>query len=265
MKIECNLYPNRATKAVTMSFDDGKQADVRLAELFKQYGIKGTFHYNSGNINKDTYVTDDEVREIGKYHEISLHGKTHPFLDKMPLALALDEIRQDRLYLEKLAGKPIRGMSYPYGTFSDELIAGLRSIGIEYSRTIRNTRSFYIPTDFMKWDPTCHHSQELLVLWEKLYNHKKRHMMLFYVWGHSYEFDRDQLWGTMEEFCKRAGGHENIWYATNIEIMDYLKAVNQLRFSADMTMIYNPSALDVWISADEEPVCIHAGKNVCLK
>lgn len=64
----------------------------------------------------------------------------------------------------------------------------------------------------------------------------------------------------MEEFCKMAADQEDVWYATNIQIKDYVTAARSLVFSTDMHMAYNPSALDVWISVDGEPVCIRAGK-----
>lgn len=38
-------------------------------------------------------------------------------------------------------------------------------------------------------------------------------------------------------------GHwEDIWYATNIQIIDYMEVVNRLKFSADGESVYNPSA-----------------------
>ena len=37
-----------------------------------------------------------------------------------------------------------------------------------------------------------------------------------------------------------------MWYATNIEIVDYVNALRGLKFSADSTMVYNPSAVDVY-------------------
>ena len=88
MDIELCLFKGGVRRALTMSFDDGKWCDVPLAEMFDKYGIKGTFHLNSGNINKETYVTDEQVREIGKHHEISVHGRTHPLLDKIPFRFA---------------------------------------------------------------------------------------------------------------------------------------------------------------------------------
>lgn len=263
MQIEFSLFPGGVHRALTMSFDDGKSADVRLAELFKKYGIKGTFHYNSANIGKETYVTEEEVREIGKFHEVSAHGKTHPFLDKIPMPNAVNEVLEDKRALEEMTNGQVRGMSYPYGTYSDELLAVLPSLGIEYSRTINNTRSFYPPMNFLTWDPTCHQSHDLDGLWEKFMKTQK-HMRLFYIWGHSYEFDRDDTWERMEAFCAKAGNRDDIWYATNIEICDYLTAMRGLKFSADMKIVYNPFATDVWLQVDKEPVKIPAGATVRL-
>ena len=81
-----------------------------------------------------------------------------------------------------------------------------------------------------------------------------------YVWGHSYEFSNDGNWGMIEEFCKRMSGNEEIWYATNIEIYDYIKAVRALKFTANQEIVQNPSAIDVWISVDQQPVKIENGK-----
>ena len=42
------------------------------------------------------------------------------------------------------------------------------------------------------------------------------------------------------------GGRDDIWYATNGETYDYVEAFKSLRFSAEGTRVYNPSALDVY-------------------
>lgn len=50
------LYPGGLAKAITFSYDDGQVYDRRLIEIFNQAGFKGTFHLNSGNLDKDGYV-----------------------------------------------------------------------------------------------------------------------------------------------------------------------------------------------------------------
>jgi len=42
---------------------------------------------------------------------------------------------------------------------------------------------------------------------------------LFYVWGHSYEFDIDNSWDKFEEFLKMVAHRSDIRYATNAEAL----------------------------------------------
>ena len=41
------VYPDGNHKALIMSYDDGLDDDIVLAQLFDRYGIIGTFHINS--------------------------------------------------------------------------------------------------------------------------------------------------------------------------------------------------------------------------
>ena len=77
-------------------------------------------------------------------------------------------------------------------------------------------------------------------------------MRLFYIWGHSYELWSEERWEKMGKLCTMLSGRDDVWYATNIEIVDYVNAVNALRFSADCAAVYNPSAIPVWLEADRE-------------
>ena len=79
---------------------------------------------------------------------------------------------------------------------------------------------------------------------------KKQYLKLMYVWGHSYEFDNHDNWNVIEDFCAYMGGRNDIWYATNIEIIDYMDAARRLIFSADCRRVYNPNAISVWLEID---------------
>lgn len=41
-------FPEGRKKAVTLSYDDGVEQDMRLVEVMEKYGLKGTFNLNSG-------------------------------------------------------------------------------------------------------------------------------------------------------------------------------------------------------------------------
>lgn len=46
-------FPGGRHKVLTMSYDDARAADRRLVEAFNTFGIKGTFHINSGLFEKE--------------------------------------------------------------------------------------------------------------------------------------------------------------------------------------------------------------------
>ena len=48
MKTIYTCFPGGKHKVLTMSYDDGREEDYRLVEMFNKYGIKGTFNLNAG-------------------------------------------------------------------------------------------------------------------------------------------------------------------------------------------------------------------------
>ncbi len=263
--ITFDRFPNGRRHIVTMSYDDGRDFDRRLVALFNQYGIRGTFHLNSGKFGLDGYITREEVAQLYAGHEVSAHTAHHPRLEQMPAACAAKDIMDDRKTLESLCGYPVRGMSYPYGTYNDSVLNMLPSCGIVYSRTVHATNGFQLPSNFFEWHPTCHHRDALELAKPFLESLTMPwRVCLFYIWGHSYEFDNDNNWDYMEEVCRMLGGREDIWYATNIEIYDYITTQRRLQFSADCKTVINPSVQTVWINVDGEAVEIPGGATVRL-
>ena len=54
----------------------------------------------------------------------------------------------------------------------------------------------------------------------------------------------------MDEFMQKVSGKEDVWYATNGEIYEYVNAYEKLVYSADGKYIYNPSKIPVWVEID---------------
>lgn len=244
-------FPGGKHKVLTMSYDDGKLEDRRLVSIFNKYGIKGTFHLNSG-LEIDTRIPTSEYQELYKGHEVSCHTLTHPTIARCPMEQVVSQVLDDRKNLEAIMGYPVRGLSYPNGSYSKEIINALPSLGIRYARTVTSTMSFAMPENFLEWNPTCHHNKNLLELGQQFVDlFKKQYLYMMYVWGHSYEFTNQNNWELMEDFCKLVGGRDDIWYATNIEIVDYLDAAKRLQYTADCSHVYNPSAASVWICVND--------------
>lgn len=265
MRIRNDRFPNGVHKALTISYDDGRVHDRRFVGKLNEYGLKGTFHLNSGFLGKEGYITAEEVAALYTGHEVSAHTVDHPFLEQSPIEQIVQEISEDRKVLESLTGYPVRGMSYPFGTYNDQVVSMLPALGIEYARTVASHGKFHMPDDFLRWHPTCHH--KLMVEHaESFITLEQRHsrMALFYVWGHSYEFENDNNWEIIDRFGETISGRSDIWYATNAEIVAYMQALERLRYTADHRLVHNPSAMSVWISVEGESVEIPGGQLVKL-
>lgn len=263
-----NCFPGGRFKALTMSYDDGKIEDRRLVDIFNRHGIKGTFNLNGGKLGAPDTVTADEIATLYAGHEVATHTLTHPTIARCPLVEVAEEIAGDRKILESLTGKLVRGHAYPNGSYSDEIISLFRSLGIVYGRVTTPTLNFALPADPMRWQPTCHHNApQLMEKGRYLVETDRKHILhLLYVWGHSYEFSRNDNWQVIEEFCEQVGGKADIWYATNIEIIDYMEVLNRLQYAADGQSVYNPSAQSAWIEIDDSRIVeIPGGSYVDLR
>ena len=259
-------FPGGKHKVLTMSYDDGKHEDRRLVALFNQYGIKGTFNVNSGLEGDPVRIPQAEYRELYKGHEVACHTVSHPTIGRCPLELVAQEVIEDRKKLESIMDYPVRGLAYPNGSESPEIRAMLPALGIRYGRVVGNTDGFAMPEDFLQWKATCHHNHNLLELGQQFVDlHKKQYLYMMYVWGHSYEFTNNNNWEVMEDFCKLVGGKDDIWYATNIQIVDYMDVVKAAQYAADGSFVYNPCAQSLWLCVDDEKfVEVKGGQQVQL-
>lgn len=115
-------FPEFKRKAVTLSYDDGTKYDEKFIEILNKFGLKATFNINSGLF----YPDGDEKRMSASEavllyknsgHEVAVHGAKHLSLAEVPPEVACRDIIEDRIALEKLFGKIIRGMAYANGLY----------------------------------------------------------------------------------------------------------------------------------------------------
>lgn len=261
-------FPGGKSKVLTFSYDDGKEEDIRLLEIFNKYNLKATFNLNYSCLHEVDYsakhprICEKDIRDLYMGHEIATHTYTHPTLERCPLTEVAYEILEDRKGLESITGSPVRGHAYPNGSYNDEIKVLMSKLGISYARVVSSCEDFNLPKDFMEWHPTTHHDNPGLMDLARYFVdfQKKQYLKCMYVWGHSYEFSEHNNWNVIEDFCKYVSGKEDIWYATNIEIVDYMKAAEQLQFAADNSFVYNPNCMPVWLNVNGTTVEVEGGK-----
>lgn len=270
-------FPEGKGKAFTLSYDDGCRSDIRLSDTITPYGLKCTF-----NINAKSQLTDEELQTyvLDRGHEIAVHGEKHSAPGLLRPIEGIREMLNGRLVLEHKFHTIIRGCAYPdtgitkflNGASYESIRHYMQDLDIVYARTLGgDNNDFMLPTDFLAWMPTAHHKNPAVLdyidefvaidLSARGY-HTRRMPRLFYLWGHSYEFDGDDNWNLLETICEKISGKDEIWYATNMEIYEYIKAYDSLVFSADSHMIYNPTLKTVWFDADGKLYSIRPGETI---
>lgn len=267
-------FPGGLSKAVTLSYDDGVQADKRLLQIIDKYGLKCTFNLNSTLFDcANWHDRMDEEQTIAAFkdgpHEVAIHGARHIFLNKVPLPEAAREVLLNRDWLEHNFGRIVRGMAYAYNGYNEDIKRMLADLGVAYARTTKSAYSFGLPQDFLEWNPTVHHNEaQLGELVQRFVSaspedeFKHREPWLFYMWGHSYEYDDQNNWNLLEDFCKTLSGRGDIWFATNGEVYSYVQAYKSLVFSLDGERVFNPSCMPVYIEIRGKVYKIPSGESV---
>lgn len=262
-------------KALTLSYDDGFIHDIRFVGLMDKYGIKGTFNICSGmfleeEIERDVMDGKLKLSESVKLyqasgHEVGAHTVHHIRPDKVDKVELMYEIFEDRKSLEKEFDAFIRGFAHPFSVYNNDIKEILKLCGYSYARGGESSYNFELPENRFCIKPTCRHRDvRLMELAEKFVNEtpKSGDVYLFYVMGHSHEFDNEEKWERIEEFFKKISKKDDVWYATNIEIFDYIDAYEALKATADKKIVYNPSALDVWIEEKGKIYYIPSGETI---
>ena len=276
-------FPEGKTKAVTLSYDDGNLSDLKLTEIMGKYGIKCTFNLLGSLVENESRLTVEQIKNeiLGNGHEVANHGYDHRSQLKIRPIEGIRELLDCRLILEKALGTIIKGFAYPDTSVKSitdpDLYKRIKSIlsevDISYARCDgEDNNKFLLPDDFHRWMPTAHHDNpdimqyidEFVNMDVSQFYWANKMPRLFYLWGHSSEFDNNNNWDHFEAICQKLAGKDDIWYATNIEIHDYVKAYESLSYSADGTIIYNPTLYTIWFDVDGRLYSIKPGETLRL-
>ncbi|MBQ2256293.1 MAG: polysaccharide deacetylase family protein [Clostridia bacterium] len=247
---EETIVPNdgKPKKFFTLSLDDGITQDLKVIEILKKYNVTCvSFNINTGlyganwewvgpTIGDPTIphlrFTEEELK-TGIYdgYEVLVHTMNHPSLkyyDKRPNQIK-KEVGRDADNIEELTGVRPVGMAWPGGDteYTDKTIElVLENTDIRFARGTTSTYNFELPEYFMKWMPTCSAiDPQCLTLAQQFIDAECTEDMLFYVWGHSYEFDLNNGKGyeTFEQLVKMMSEAEDVYLVTNTEFYKIYK------------------------------------------
>ena len=232
-----NFKESGKLKAITFSYDDAVTQDIELVELFNKYNLKSTFNVNSELLNTNNMLIREnkrvahyklhksDVKGIYEGHEVAVHTLTHPHLPPLEQSEVIRQVEQDRLNLSEIVGYEVIGMAYPGGGVNnDDRVAEIikNHTGVKYSRTITCNDSFDLQDNLYRFNPTVYHLNfdKMMEMGDKFINMTPDKPQIFYIWGHSYEFDyQSDYLAKFEEFLKLIANKNDIFYGTNKEVL----------------------------------------------
>ncbi len=263
------LYPYGKKKAFNVTYDDGVLQDVRFVKMLNHYRLKGTFNLNSSLLKNEFEWTHesgcvvkrlkiDDVVSLYKGHEVASHTLTHPYMDNLTKEEILHELLQDKTNLEELFGREIKGFAVPFDYYSELIELCVKECGFKYGRISEESYSFIPQKDFYRWKATIFHCDDKLIDLAWKFVETDEELALFQIVGHTYDLDIEDKWNVIENVFKIISKQNDILPMTTIEIIDYLKAMDE----AEITDKYieNHSDISLWFDIDNTICEVKAGE-----
>lgn len=90
-------------------------------------------------------LTDAEIQRMALHPLVTIgsHGWWHNNMGNIPLADAMDEVRNSKTYLEQCIGKPVDSIAWPDGSYSVQLADAVKALGVTQQLAV----SYLQPTD----------------------------------------------------------------------------------------------------------------------
>lgn len=263
------LYPGGKKKAFHISYDDGVEQDIPFINLLNRYGIKGTFHLNSGLMESEfswihpsgrviKRLPPEAVAEVYAGHEVASHTLTHPSLYDLSEEEVLYQMGKDKENLERYWGKEVLGFAVPFDYYDDGIARCAQKCGFAYARTSQESYSYVPPTDVFHWAAGSYHVMPGFLPFVEGFFETEEELALCQIVGHSYDLDTENLWETMERILQRVAREENIISMTHIQLVTYLNAMYRVQITE--AGIYNSTDQELWFSNETRTFSVKPGQ-----
>jgi peptidoglycan/xylan/chitin deacetylase (PgdA/CDA1 family) len=233
-------------RIVTTSWDDGDVADLKLAELLRSRGLRGTFyvpiHYRERRLNHS------QLRDLASEgFEIGAHGFSHKLLWGLPADELAQEVGPCKPTLEDIIGREVRMFCYPQGRYDANVMHALKEAGYSGARTVQMLATqptfdpFQMPTTVQIFPHSpftylknvarsrkleglqvCLVQRSLLGNWlelgKRLFDAVLENGGIWHLYGHSWEIDSLGLWDGLREILDYVSGRDGVRYVSNCEL-----------------------------------------------
>ncbi|MBE6071477.1 MAG: polysaccharide deacetylase family protein [Clostridium butyricum] len=118
-------------KSILITFDDGYMDNYYYAfPILKELNLNATIFCITNVLDGSYYLSEDAIKEMSDYGlDIQSHTVSHPNLDKLSYADQLNEMINSKKTLEKLTGKDVYSIAYPFGDFNSDTVKAAKEAG----------------------------------------------------------------------------------------------------------------------------------------
>ena len=110
-------------KPVIITFDDGYEDNYTNAyPILEEYGFKATIFIITAKIGKPEHLNTEQIKEMSDLIEFGSHTVNHNKLSALTLGQIRGELAFSQKTLEKLTGKTVRTLAYPYGAYDRRVV-----------------------------------------------------------------------------------------------------------------------------------------------
>ncbi|WP_066387837.1 polysaccharide deacetylase family protein [Neobacillus mesonae] len=157
----------RVHKPIFLTFDDGYKNNLNVFEVFQrlstpQFKPSGTLFVISDFIGRSNRLTAADLKRLAEtgYFSIQSHTATHP--DLTTITDFNHELKDSKMNIERITGKPVIVLSYPYGNFNKKVVEETKKyykFGITttpelfYEKGIKD-ELYYLPRIYVKYSTT---------------------------------------------------------------------------------------------------------------
>lgn len=217
---------------MTTSWDDGHPLDQRVAELLAKYGLTGTFYIPLQNSRP--VMSGAEIRRLSETFEVGAHTVDHVVLTEVSQETAEGQIRESKMKLEEITGKPCEAFCFPKGRFHRNHVEMVSNAGFLCARTVellssqfpRRRENIYLVPTTIQTNPHSistyvknlakrlsltsltnlllrTRSQDWVESAHLMLNFVTRHRGVFHLWGHSWEIEERDQWSQLESIFRQ--------------------------------------------------------------
>jgi peptidoglycan/xylan/chitin deacetylase (PgdA/CDA1 family) len=234
-------------RIVTTSWDDGDHADLKLAQLLRTRGIRGTFYVPIKY--RERPLDHSELRSLASEDfEIGAHGFSHKLLWRLSPEELAQEVGPCKPILEDIIGREVRMFCYPRGRYDASVVRALQAAGYRGARTVRMLATrpalhpFEMPTTLQIFPhppftylrnvlrarsleslQSCLVQMPRLGSWlelgKRLFDAVLEKGGIWHLYGHSWEVDRFGLWDDLCEILDYVSRREGVSYVPNCALV----------------------------------------------